>query len=195
MNQVWKKTVMGIIWSLVLMLAGTILAGIMSVLAVAGGLLGSGGAFGAFGVMAIIFVLAALGGYIWFFINLSQFIPQQKTPEDRSAISNVRTAYIISLVGTILGLIPVAGIFLALICGLISSILLIIAYGNFSNSQAMNGTGRSGASLLKTAAIISLVCSILSIIPILNILAIIGQIVALILIFMGWSKVSNGMDY
>ena len=192
MQQVWKQTVMGVIWALVLMMAGSILMSISAMVAVAGALFGSSGAAGGFGFLTIVCLLAMIGGFVWFFINLSKFITIQQTDADRSAISNVRTSYIIFIVGAILNFIPVVGWIVNLICALVANILLIIAFNNFSNSQFMNPTGRSGASLLKVQAIITLICAILMIIPVVNILAIIGEIVALVLLFVGWSKVSNG---
>ncbi|MCH5220460.1 MAG: hypothetical protein J1F20_07810 [Muribaculaceae bacterium] len=192
MQQVWKQTVMGVIWALVLMMAGSILMSISAMVAVAGALFGSSGAAGGFGFLTIVCLLAMIGGFVWFFINLSKFITIQQTDADRSAISNVRTSYIIFIVGAILNFIPVIGWIVNLICALVANILLIIAFNNFSNSQFMNPTGRSGASLLKVQAIITLICAILMIIPVVNILAIIGEIVALVLLFVGWSKVSNG---
>lgn len=192
MQQVWKQTVMGVIWALVLMMAGSILMSISAMVAVAGALFGSSGAAGGFGFLTIVCLLAMIGGFVWFFINLSKFITIQQTDADRSAISNVRTSYIIFIVGAILNFIPIIGWIVNLICALVANILLIIAFNNFSNSQFMNPTGRSGASLLKVQAIITLICAILMIIPVVNILAIIGEIVALVLLFVGWSKVSNG---
>ena len=192
MQQVWKQTVMGVIWALVLMMVGSILMSISAMVAVAGALFGSSGAAGGFGFLTIVCLLAMIGGFVWFFINLSKFITIQQTDADRSAISNVRTSYIIFIVGAILNFIPVVGWIVNLICALVANILLIIAFNNFSNSQFMNPTGRSGASLLKVQAIITLICAILMIIPVVNILAIIGEIVALVLLFVGWSKVSNG---
>lgn len=191
MKQVWKSTAMGIVYSLIIMMVASILTAFTAAATAVTAIFGSSSA-GGFVVLTVIFLLAMVGGFVWFFLNLSKFITLQRSDSDRTAISNVRTAYILFIAGTLLGLIPVAGIFINLICQIVAYVLLIIAYGNFANSPFMNEEGRSGASLLKTAAIINVICSVLMIIPFINILAMIGSIVALVLLFLGWTKVSNG---
>lgn len=184
---------MGIVYALIIMMASTILSTIFAAIAVIGGIFGSSSA-GSFVALTVICVLALIGGFIWFFVNLTKFIDMQQNTEDRTAVSNIRTAYIIMIVGNLLMLIPIAGIFINLICAIVGYILLLIAYGNFSNSKFMNANGCAGASLLKTATIINIICSILMIIPFINILAMIGLIVALVLVFIGWTKVADGID-
>ena len=194
MKQLWKQTVMGIIWGLVVMMACEIITSITAIITAAGALVGSGETAVGFGALTIIFFLGVIAGFVWFFINLSKFIPMQKNDTDRAAISNVRLAYIIFIVGAVLAFIPVAGWIICLICDIAAYIILLLGFNSYSTSKALNETGRQGANLLKIYAILVLICAILAIIPFVNIIAIIGEIVALVLLFMGWSKVSVGID-
>lgn len=191
MNQIWKSTVMGIVYALIVYIVASILISISSVAALISGLAGSAGAAGGFGAMTIIFLLLMIAGFVWFFVNLSKFIGLQKTDDDTKAITNVRTAYILIVIGAVLNLIPLIGWLLNLICQIVGYVLLIVAFGNFANSRALGQDGKTGANLLKVYAIISLICSVLAVIPFINILAYLGFIAAYVLLFIGWIKVSN----
>lgn len=194
MQQLWKKTAMGIVYSLIIVMVGILLMGFSAAFSLASGIFGSASGFGLFGVLTILFLLAAIGGYVWFFINLVKFKGLQQTESDRSAISNVLVAYILMFAGTILTLIPIAGIFINLVCVIAANVLLIVAYGSFSRSQVMNQMGCNGASNLKVASIVALICGVLTIIPFLNILALLGSIAVIVLQFVGWTKISNGLN-
>lgn len=194
MNIVWKNTVMGIVWSLVLMMVASFLMVFTTLGSIFGAIFGSAGAFGSFAFFTVLFLLLMLGGFVWFFVNLSKFITLQRDERDRASVSNIRTAYIIFIVGALVTFIPVVGWIAGIICQLVAYIMLIMAFGSFSTSVVMNDNGRSGASLLKVYAILSLICSILMIIPIVNILALIGLIVGVVLLFIGWTRIAGGIN-
>ena len=192
MRQVWKSTVMNIIYALIIYMVAGILTGVAALFTAGSALLGSSSGATGFLALTIVALLAMIGGFVWFFIGLSKFITLQRTEADRSAVSMVRTSYIVLIAGAILGLIPLIGWIITLLCGIAAYIMLIIAFGNFSKSEFMNENGRAGASLLKVFGIIMLVCTVLAIIPFVNILAILGEIAGIILLFLGWSRISNG---
>lgn len=191
MRNLWKTTVMGIVYAMIVYIVASFLVTITTVLTVASGMVGSGTAAGSFLLLTVIFLIAMLAGFVWFFINLSKFITLQKTDDDAKSISNVRTAYILVVVGVLVSFIPLIGWIVNLVCQIVAYILLIIAFGNYSNSRVLGMGAKSGASLLKTYAILALICGILLVIPVINFLALIGLIVAWILMFMGWVKIAN----
>lgn len=191
----WKKVVNTIVYSLIVYMAAGLLAGIFDSIASLHKLSGAlgGSSNGIWGVLAILMSIASIGGFVWFFVNVNKFIPLQKDASDAAAITGVRNAYIVSIAGIILAFIPAVGWIFSLICGLVSAIMLIMNYGKFSNSPVMNAVGKTGASNLKVAAILSLVGSILAIIPAVGwIFALICGIISIVFIFLGWTKVSNG---
>lgn len=182
MQQQWKSTVMNIIYSIIIYAVAGILAGV----------------FGAFGTLNStanalkwVFFIIEIGGFVWYFMNLTKFITLQKNDADSAAVSGVRLAYIISIVGVLLSMIPAVGWIFGLICSIVSLVLLIINFGKLSNSTILPQGAKEGANLLKVSVIVSLVGAVLGIIPAVGwIFALLCGIVSIVLLFMGWSKVA-----
>lgn len=182
MQKQWQSTVMNIIWSIIIYMVAGILAG----------------AFGSLGsvnstsnALKWVFLIVEIGGFVWYFMNLTKFITLQKNDADAAAVSGVRLAYIISIVGVVLAFIPAVGWIFNLICSIVSLILLIINFGKLSNSTVLPQGAKAGASLLKVSVIVSLVGAVLGIIPAVGwIFNLLCGIAALVLLFMGWSKVA-----
>ena len=182
MQQLWKNTVMGMVYALILFVAGSLLYDFFNL------------AFflNLAWLIRLVFLLAAVGGVVWFFLCLSKFIDIQSSDEDKKAVTTMRTAYIIMAVGMILHIIPLIGWIFNLICAIVAYILLILAFGKYSTSTTLTDVAQAGVKMLKVYAIVGLVCAILLIIPIVDIVAWIGFIVAYVCLFLGWIKVSTG---
>lgn len=195
--QQWKSTVMGVIYAIIIYAVAGFIATVLSTLS---SISSAANAFGGadmpdtgLGVASWIFLIIELGGFVWFFMNLSKFIGLQQNDADRNAVTMVRNAYIVQVAGVILAFLPAIGWLLALVCSLVSLIMLIIGFGNMAKSEFMNAVGKSGASLLKIGVIISLIGVVLALIPLIgDFLALICSLVYIVLLFMGWTKVSNG---
>lgn len=192
MQQLWNSTVKQIIYANILQLACGLIAGILSVVATASFLGGSSSGAATSGALAIVFSLGTLAGFIWYFVKIIQFVNMQATEQDKAAINQVKISIIINIVASLLALIPAIGWIFALIGGLIASIMLILAFSQYGRSTALPAQGVAGAGQLKIYAIVALVGAILTIIPVIGgILSLICSIVAIVFMFMGWSKIAT----
>lgn len=178
MQQLWKPTVMNIVYGLIGGLVAGLLAGVFLFVTP---------------VLYYVFIVVGLAANVWVIINLNKFKGIQNNESDKSAINLVFIANILSLAGSFFGLIPVVGWILSLLLGIAAAITLLLGYSKFAKSTYMNATGLSGASLLKVSAIISLCAAVIAIIPVIGtIIALLAAIAVIILTFIGWTKVSNG---
>lgn len=187
---------MGVVYAIILYSAAQILSTVFGSLAdihSASGSFGIKVTSGIWRVLEIICTIGALGGFAWFFLNLTKFIDLQANATDTATVSRIRLGYIISIAGVVLGLIPSLGWILALICSVLSIVVLITAYDEYGKSTAIGANARRGANYLKYSIIISLIGVLLSHIPLVGwILSLICGIIAIILLFMGWTGIANG---
>ena len=160
----------------------SIIGGFVSVAALAASLAG-GSAWYAF-VVPILTVLC----YIYYFLGLGDLY-KEFTGATSDNIKKVRTAAILSIIGTLFSMIPVAGGIIAAILGIIAAIMCIQAYGYLRNAGDFPGT--AGAKTLYTATILQIIAAVLCIIPVINIVGAIMNIVVFVMIIVGWAKVKN----
>ncbi len=150
---------------------------------------GNGGGGG--GVFNIIISLAIIAGYVMFFLGLKDFRAVVNI-QDRDAVQKLFTATIISIVGYVLGLIPVAGWLLKGICVIVSCVMMLIGYSALKKSQTFPTLACEGASKLYTAMILSIIGAVIGLIPLVG--GVIGgilDIIALILIILGWKRIAS----
>ncbi len=160
----------------------SIIGGFVSVIALAASVAGES-AWYAF-VVPIITVFC----YIYYFLVLGA-LSKEFIGETSSNIKKIRTAAILSIIGTLCSMIPVAGGIIAAVFGIIAAILCIQAYGYLRNVGDFPGT--SGAKTLYTATILQIIAAILCIIPVINIVGAIMNVIVFIMVIVGWAKVKN----
>lgn len=160
----------------------SVIGGFVSVAALAASIAGES-AWYAF-VVPILNVLC----YVYYFLGLGDLY-KEFVGDTSSNIKKIRTAAILSIIGTLLSMIPVAGSIIAAILGVIAAIFCIQAYGYLRNAGDFPGT--SGAKTLYTATILQIIAAVLCIIPVINIVGAIMNIVVFIMIIVGWAKVKN----
>lgn len=192
MQNLWSSTVKQIIYANILQLVCGVLAGFYSLVAVASFVADSASGVASGGLMSLIFDFGAIGGFIWYFVKVIKFSQIQGDDQDTAAIDKLKIAILISLVAAVLALIPGLGWLFDLIGGIASAIMALLAFSDYSRSKTLPKKGVEGAGYLKIYAIIALVGVALSIIPVIGtILSLICSIVAIIFMFMGWSKVAS----
>lgn len=149
---------------------------------------GNGGGGG--GVFNILISLAIIAGYVMFFLGLKDF-RNVVNIQDRDAVQKLFTATIISIVGYVLGLIPVIGWLLKGICVIVSCIMMLIGYSSLRKSQSFPGLACDGASKLYTAMILSIIGAVIGFIPLVG--GVIGgilDIIAFVMIIIGWKRIA-----
>ncbi len=145
-------------------------------------------------IAASIYYVVCLGG-------LAKAVHENDVP----AVKKLRTAIILSVISSIIGLciflvilsgsltaIATMGAVIGIACAVLSIIAYIftlIAYSKLKNSETF--PGKDGAKLLFVAAIIALCCGVVGAIPFLGVVGGIGSIVAMVLNIVGWVKIKN----
>lgn len=139
---------------------------------------------------AIVFPLLVVAAFVFYFLGVSG-MAKKLTGVDQQSFMKIRTAIILNIVATLCSLIPVAGSIIALILNIIAFIFLLQAYSALKASPTFPVKARSGASLLFIATILNLIGVILAIIPLIGIIGSLLNLVADILIIIGWYKVMS----
>ncbi len=143
-------------------------------------------------------LLVSIASLVGFFIYWSSLGKLSNTLDETGgkATSKLKTAIILSIIGVVLGFIPVLGLFIAAILGVIAFFMQYKAYGILSTSSSLNEEGQAGALKLRTSMIILLVGSILGIIPVAgDMIQGFLAIVALWFVFKGWSSIMLSLNY
>lgn len=182
-----KETRQAYVGTLLYSLLG-ILAAILSPIAVLSAL--SGG--GAVSVLLVLTELAIICGYVIFFLAIKD-LKNLTEGEDQNAFKKIFLSIIFDILAAIFGIFHlgiVAGIF-----GLISCILLIMAYSVLKKSPAMaalSANTASGFSTLFTAEILVIIGICIGWIPIVGtVIAAILKTIAWVMVLVGWSKVAK----
>jgi hypothetical protein len=149
-------------------------------------------------VVAWILLAAIIGGYYLYLKGLTDF---EKTvdPADSESVKKIRIATILVLAG--MGVIFLFGILGMRMGGFIGGILNIVAYiymllgfSGLKGSTTFPEAARGGASMLFISMILLLCAIVLGWIPFVGgFLKITVNLVALIMVFLGWSKIKNAV--
>ena len=131
------------------------------------------------------FVLPILiaAAYVVYFIGLNGLV-KVLNDADAAAMKKVKVAAILSLVGAICGLIPVAGSIIAGILGIIAIVFNFIGFVALKKSETF--PGKKGANIIFIAMIISLCGAVVSLIPVIGVIGLIANIVAFVMTIVGW---------
>lgn len=189
---VWKSSTSKVFNGVLLFSLSGIVGGIIAAIAAFSG---SMGAALWIGVLA---GLAGILGYVLYIMGLGQF-QSILEPQDAAAVSKVKTAAILLIIGAgvsiILSVVPFLG---AVVGGIISGILNIIgcilsvmAFSALKKSTTFPAGARGGVSNLYLAYLLNLIGYILMITVILVVVTPILNLIAFILILIGWWNVKN----
>lgn len=154
-NGIWVYTLAGIAGSVVSSIgdltSGVGITSIMQMLMDGdldlGDLLGAGPSWS--DIAGWLCTIAVVAGYFMFYSSVKRLILVQANDSDRVSIDSIRSSYIMLLVASLAGLVPIIG-------GLVAFILLMVAYSKqlkaykaISCSQAYSAQAKQGALLLR----------------------------------------------
>ncbi len=183
-NATWKNATSKIFTGVMLFSLAGIVGAIISAIALISGSMG-----GVFAITLLV-AIATILGYILYLIGLGNF-KNILSGTDSAAISRVWLAAILSIVGVIIGLIPVAGAIISTIIAIIAYILNVMAFSSLKNSVTFPAQAKSGASKLFTAYILYLIGGICTLTIVLAPVGGILNLIAFIMILIGWNNIKN----
>ncbi len=137
--------------------------------------------------------LTAILGIVLFFIGLSK-LKNGLDEVGQAAVKLLIIAAILTGIGFVLGLIPVIGGVIASIFVLAAFIIQLIGYLKLKGSDTIGDIGKNGVTLLLVAMILAVFGALLGIVPFLGgIVVSIVSFAGLLLLFLGWIKIQEGL--
>lgn len=134
----------------------------------------------------------ALVGLIIYLIGLGK-LKQELDQQGVAGISNIKIAVLLSIVAGVLAWIPLVGGTISTIILIVAFILEFIGYGKIKLSKSVGMEGANGASMLRNSMIVFFTAALLSFIS--DNVAGITAIIALIMVFSGWTQLLFGIEY
>jgi hypothetical protein len=141
-------------------------------------------------VFTYLLSIGIIAGYIMFLLGLNGFA-RILEPNDGAAVGKIRTGVILGLIATGVGFIPFTGWIVGII-NIVAFILMLIGYSTLKSSQTFPVGARKGAGTLFTAQILLLIGAVIGLIPLVGgIVEGILDLIAFILVFVGWAAIKN----
>lgn len=137
--------------------------------------------------------VAALIGLILYFVGLGK-LKVSLDADGAKGVSRLKVAVILSLVAVIFGWIPLLGGIVAGILLAIAFLVELMGYSAMKRSVSLGVAGQRGAGKLCISMIVLLVASIIDLFPLTGMVVGLISLIALWLIFQGWSGVLEGME-
>ena len=137
--------------------------------------------------------VAALIGLILYFVGLGK-LKVSLNADGAKGVSRLKVAVILSLVAVIFGWIPLLGGIVAGILLAIAFLVELMGYSAMKRSVSLGVAGQRGAGKLCISMIVLLVASIIDLFPLTGMVVGLISLIALWLIFQGWSGVLEGME-
>lgn len=137
--------------------------------------------------------IGALVGLVLYILGLDVI---KKSLDDTGVqgCSKLKIAVILSMVSIVVGWIPLMGI-LASVILIIAFIMEFVGYGLLKKSASLETEGQGGANKLRISMIVLLIGTVLGIIPAIgSVCEGIAGMIALVLVFLGWSSILLGMN-
>lgn len=110
---------------------------------------------------------------------------------DKDAVSKIRLANVIAIVGSIfVAFVPSLGI-VAFIINVVAWVILFMAYGSLKNSSTFPAEAAKGMGRLRTAMILSIIGALVALIPFIGFIGGLVSLFAFIWNILGWKRVAN----
>lgn len=183
-NAAWKNATSKIFTGVLLFSLAGIAGVILGAIALFSGSLG--GVF----IITLLVAAATVIGYVLYLMGLNNFKGLLQG-EDSVAINRVWQAAILALAGVLVALIPVVGAIIGGIIGIIAYVLNVMAFNTLKTSPTFPALAKSGASKLFIAYVLYLVGVICTMTVFLAAIGGILNLIALIMILIGWSNIKN----
>lgn len=137
--------------------------------------------------------IAALIGLILYYKGLTK-ISSAMDANGIAAVSKLKTAFIIGLIGVIIDFIPLLG-WLAVVLAVIAFIFEYLGYSQLKTSTAVGNQGQQGAKNLCISMILIIIGCLLGFIPVFgNFIEAIITLVVIYLVFNGWQKILTSIE-
>lgn len=133
---------------------------------------------------------AALVGLIMYFIGLGKLQIGMDTAGS-AGVGKLKIAIIIGIVSVVFDYIPLMG-WLSTILAVAAFIFEFLGYGLLKSSATIGGEGKEGANMLRNSMVVLMVSALVSFLS--DTVAGILAIVALLMVFNGWSKILFGLE-
>lgn len=147
--------------------------------------------FGFWDIMDIVASLAVVAGYILFYIGLNKWRGIADA-NDAPAINKLRIAALLTMIGSVVVFVPVAGAIIAFVLNIVAFILMLKGYSALKNSATLPEGAREGARKLHTAMVLNIVAVLVCWIPVIGqIAAFVLEIIAFVKILNGWKAIAN----
>lgn len=175
---------------------------LLSLSGIVGGIIAAGAALsGSLGGAVWVIALAGLAtilGYVLYIMGLSD-LQGNLSVRDAASIGKVKLAAILLIVGVavtiIFSIIPlvgtVVGAIISGILNIIGCVLSVIAFSELKKSETFPKSAMKGVAMLYTAYLLNLIGYALVLTILLALFAPILNLIAFILIIIGWSNVKN----
>lgn len=178
---------------------GTLIYSIMGIVA---SLLGIAAIFSALSgggtlltILTIVAYLSVIGGYVMFFLAIKD-LKEITEGAEQAAFKKIFISIIFSVVAAFLSMIPLSFVlrFIVGLCNIAAYILLLISYSALKRSEVIAGfspEASHGFKTLFTAQLLLVIGVGINWIPVINFLGGILDIIAFILVILGWKKVAT----
>lgn len=137
--------------------------------------------------------IAALVGLVLYFIGLSK-LKDSLDANGAKGASRLKIAVILGIVAVVFGWIPLLGGIIAGILLIIGFIFEFLGYGDMKQSASLGAEGQEGAGKLRISMIILLVAAVINLFPLTGMIVGLISLVALYLVFKGWTMVLLGLE-
>lgn len=137
--------------------------------------------------------IAALIGLVLFFVGLGK-LKQSVDQKGAQGVSRLKIAVILGIVAVVFGWIPLLGGIVAGILLIIGFIIEFLGYGSMMQSASLGTEGQAGAGKLRISMIILLIAAIIDLFPLTGMVVGLISLVALWLVFKGWSMILVGLE-
>lgn len=137
-------------------------------------------------VLAII----TLAGYAYYFLGINEMKKSSTSTSVEEGSSRLWLGAIVSICGTVLGLIPAIGI-VGKIAGIAGFIITWMGYSSIKNN-ATDANAKFGGAKLSTSTLLSVIAIIVAFIPLIGWLAtLVLDIIALVFAIQGWKALAK----
>lgn len=125
---------------------------------------GNAGGLGFFVALDWICKLAMIGGYAWFFMNITKIAEAQSNESDKTNVMDIRLGYILMLASAVLGLIPYINAYGIIPCAALvfGYLKLLGGYKGLSTSATFTETCRAGWDHLRASVVMDIAAALIS---------------------------------
>lgn len=191
MNNLWKtgtkKAYYGYIVQLIISLVGGLIVS-LATLGSAAKALSTGEV--SFSVLPLLVGLVSIAAYVYYFLGINDMKKSAASTSVEEGTSRLFIGVILSICGSLLGLIPV----ISIVGTLVSLAGFIVTWLGYSSikTKAVDANAKFGGTKLSTSALLSVIAIVTAIIPIVGWIAtIILEIIALVFAIQGWKALAN----